>query len=166
MRTKTDAFIGDFAQRGQAENLIAAGIGENRIAPGHEGMEAAELANQLVARTQIKVIGIGENDARAQFFERVLRKSLDRGGSAHRHEDRRFDYAVRRGQLAAPRSRGRIALQYLKCKTHPSSVSGENKGQSHAHNDVDEEGSERDNERLCIPSAFADLPRRNRFPAG
>ncbi len=41
MRLESDAFFGDAAQVGQAENLEAAGIGEDRAGPGHEAMQAA-----------------------------------------------------------------------------------------------------------------------------
>src|SRR5271166_4667307 len=72
------------------------------------------------------MIGVGENDARAQFFQRVLRETFYRGGSAHRHEYRRFDDSVGSRQLTSSRPR-RIALQNFKRKTHSFSVSGENK---------------------------------------
>src|SRR5208283_3302995 len=69
------------------------------------------------------MIGVGENDARAQFFQRVLRETFYRGGSAHRHEYRRFDDSVGSRQLTSSRPR-RIAVQNFKRKTHSFSVLG------------------------------------------
>ncbi len=92
--------------------------------------------------TQIKMISVGEDDFRAEIFERLLGKGFDGGLRAHGHEERSFDGAVGRGQAAAARAR-RIGLRYFKRKVHPGSVSGENPSnggaqqrekQEHAHN--------------------------------
>ena len=76
VRTEHDAVIGDLAEIGEAENLKAAGIGEDRPRPGHETMQAAELANQLVARTQIEMIRVAKQNLNAQIGERLLRHAL------------------------------------------------------------------------------------------
>ena len=41
MRAEGDALVGDFAQFAEAENLKAAGIGEDGAGPGHEFVQAA-----------------------------------------------------------------------------------------------------------------------------
>src|SRR6516225_3776906 len=117
MRPETHAYAGDFPQISQAEDLIAAGVGKDGPAPGHEGVQAAELANQLVAWAQIEVIGVGQDDAGAQLFERFLRQALDRRGRADGHENRGFDCAMRsREEATAPASR--IALLKSERKSH------------------------------------------------
>jgi len=40
----------DRARVGQAEHLVAAGIGQDRTVPIHEAVQAAELGDQLLAR--------------------------------------------------------------------------------------------------------------------
>jgi len=40
-------------------------------------MQPTQLADQLVTRAQVQVIGIGENDLRVQLFEQMLRNRLD-----------------------------------------------------------------------------------------
>jgi len=70
------------------------------------------------------MIGIREDDARAEFLERFLSEGLDGCGSPHRHEYRRFNDAVRRRQTAAPRPAG-IGLQNFKGEIHAPSVSAE-----------------------------------------
>ena len=70
-----------------------------------------------MAGTEIEMIGIGEDNFRAEFFERFLGKALDSGLCAHGHEERRLDRAMRRGEATAARAGG-IGLCYLKGKTH------------------------------------------------
>ena len=53
MRAEAHAFVGNFAKVGEAEDLEAAGIGEDRAGPRHEFVEAAEFSNQFVAGAQI-----------------------------------------------------------------------------------------------------------------
>ena len=99
VRAKTYSFVGHVAQLGQAEDLIATGIGQNRVSPRHESVEAPSLesAGGPAANKSDRYC---ENDVRAQFLEHVLRESLHRRGRAHWHEHRRLDCAVRRRQLA------------------------------------------------------------------
>ena len=82
MRTEAYAVVGDFAQIREAEDLVTAGIGEDGAAPGHERMQAAEFANESMTGTQIKMVGVGENDFGAEGFEGFLGEGFDGGGSA------------------------------------------------------------------------------------
>ena len=70
-----------------------------------------------VPGTQIKMVGIGENDFGAEIFQRFLRQGLDGGGGAHGHENGRFDGAVRRGEYARTRARW-IRVLNFEGKTH------------------------------------------------
>src|SRR4029077_13403618 len=113
MRTEGDPFTGHPAQTGVAEYLVAARIGEDGMRPGHEAMQAAHFADELVPGTQIEMIRVGEKDLNAEVFERLLTEPLDGGGGAHRHKSRRFDDAV--GRLQAPQPRPtRVGLQDFK----------------------------------------------------
>src|SRR6266403_4315784 len=125
MRTEARAFVGHYSKRGETEDLVAAGIGKDGAGPGHELVQAAELAHKFVAGTQIKMIGIREDDFRAEVFERFLGERFDGGLGANGHEDRSFDGAVR-GRQAATTGTGRIGLRYFKGNIHSPSVSGEN----------------------------------------
>ena len=55
------------------------------------------------AGAEVQVIGIGEDDPRAELCELARRHRLDRGLRAHRHEAGRLDLAVRRGEARDPR---------------------------------------------------------------
>ena len=73
MRAERDAFVGDLAQIAQAEDLKSAGIGENRVRPRHELVQAAHLADQFVPGPEEQVIRVAENDLRAEVFQVLLR---------------------------------------------------------------------------------------------
>src|SRR4029077_5036115 len=90
-----------------------------------ELMQAAEFTDEFVARTQVKMIGIREDDFRAEFFEGFLGERFDRSLRADRHKEWSFDGAVGRGETAAA-STGRAGLQNLEGKHSFSSVSREN----------------------------------------
>ena len=68
MRAETYALFFHLAQLAQAEDLEAAGIGQQRPVPAHELVQPAQLAHQLVPRSQIEMVGIAQNDLRAQMF--------------------------------------------------------------------------------------------------
>ncbi len=67
---KGHAFFGDLAQAGEAEDLEAAGIGEDGVGPGHEAVQSAELADEFVAGAQVEMIGVGEEDVDAEVVRR------------------------------------------------------------------------------------------------
>src|SRR5437879_11694278 len=71
------------------------------------------------------MIRVGEDDFRAELFERFLGEGFDGGLRAHRHEKRSLDAAVGRRQAATSRA-GRVGFCYFKRKTHTPSLSEEN----------------------------------------
>ena len=58
----------------EAEHLIAAGVGQDRAAPADEAVQPAAPRDQLVAGTQMQVIGVAEEDVGAELLE-LLRSS-------------------------------------------------------------------------------------------
>src|SRR5437879_13580623 len=87
MRTEAHAFVGNFAKFGKAEDLVAAGIRQNRAGTRHEPMQAAESANQFVTGTKIQMIGVSENDFDDELLEHHLNERLDGGLAANRPEN-------------------------------------------------------------------------------
>ena len=53
----------------EAEDLVAAAVGQDRMRPADEAVQAAPPRDQLVAGTQIEVIGVAEDDLRAGLLE-------------------------------------------------------------------------------------------------
>ena len=58
MGAKRHALIGNLAQIAEAIHLKPAAIGQNRAIPHHKLVQAAELAHQLMPRTQVEMIGV------------------------------------------------------------------------------------------------------------
>src|SRR5579859_188566 len=134
MRAKAHAFVADFAKIRKTEYLEAAGIRKNRARPGHEFVQAAEFAHDFMAGAKIQMVSVGENDFGAELFQRLVAQRLYGGLRAYRHEERRLYGTVGSGQHTTPRT-GRVGLRYLKRKTHPASVSGEDERPPHADHD-------------------------------
>ena len=65
------------AQLAQAEDLKAAGVGQHGSRPTDEAVQPAHAPDGLVAGPQVEVIGVAQNDLRAQRFEHILRDGLD-----------------------------------------------------------------------------------------
>src|SRR5215467_5269632 len=143
MRAKAHTFVGDLAKRGQTKDLIAAGIGEDGARPGHELMQAAEAANQIVTGSQVKMISVGEEDFRAEFFQGFLGERFHAGLRTYRQKERSLHDAVGRGQQATSRTGG-IGLPNLEGKIHLLSVSGEDEGPSYTAKDVNGPNRESD----------------------
>src|SRR5258708_38669681 len=91
MGAEAHALSGHFSQFGEAEDLKAAGVREDGARPGHELMQATKLADQFVAGTQIKMVGIREDDCRAELFERFIAQAFYSGLRANRQEEQRLD---------------------------------------------------------------------------
>ena len=78
-------------------------------------MEPAERADALRARPQIEMIGIGEDDLRAEIVEVAMRDRLDGALRADGHECRRIHRAVRGRQHAA--ARGAVRVRHIESGT-------------------------------------------------
>jgi hypothetical protein len=65
-------------------------------------MQATHLADGLDPGTQIKMIGIAEQNLYAEIFENILRDPLDRPECSYRHEDGRLDLTVRSDESPRP----------------------------------------------------------------
>ena len=95
MGAEAYALFFHFAQFAQAEYLEATGIGQQSAVPAHEFVQPTHFAHQLVPGSEIEVIGIAQNDLRAQTFKDVLRNGLYCPCCSYRHEGRSFYRAVR-----------------------------------------------------------------------
>ena len=103
-RAEGDAFVVDGGDRvAEREDLVAARVGQDRAVPAHEAMEPAELGDQLVAGPEEEVVGVAENDVRADRPHLVGVERLDRRLRPDRHEGRGRNVAVRRAEDAGAR---------------------------------------------------------------
>ncbi len=81
-------------------------------------MQAAEFADDLVARTQIEMVSVGEKDLNAQLLELSLRHPLDGAGRPNGHEDWRLYDPVRRMEKARTRAGCGVLSNNLKSQWH------------------------------------------------
>ena len=68
LRNSTPSSL-DRAQPLEREHLKAARVGEDWPVPPHEPVQTAEIANQLVAGTQMQMIRVAENHLRADLAQ-------------------------------------------------------------------------------------------------
>src|SRR5690349_600880 len=103
MGTKLRALLVDLPPSRETEYLIAAAVGQDWMRPADEPVQPASSSDQLVARPQIQVIGVAENDLRASLFQVAMMRRLDAPLRADRHERGRLHDTVWRAQLAEAR---------------------------------------------------------------
>ena len=95
----------DFPKACKREYLESAGVGQDRFIPDHKLVESAHLLYDLVARTHVEVIRVGELYLRADLLEILSGNgSLDRCRGSDIHEYRRLDIAVHGFHVGALRS--------------------------------------------------------------
>ncbi len=118
-----DAVVVDARDRvAQREDLEPAGVGEDRPVPRHEAVQAAEVADQLVAGAEVQVVRVAEQDLRAEVAHLVRVERLDGPLRPDRHEDRRAHLAVRGAQHAGARGAVGRVLERGR-QTRPAKVS-------------------------------------------
>src|SRR6185503_1561021 len=77
-------------------------VGEDRSAPAHEGVQTAELADDVHAGALRQMIGVGQHDGCAELLELRGRDALDAAMRADRHERRRIDDPMSGPEAAEP----------------------------------------------------------------
>ncbi len=83
-----DALLSNLAELCEGEYLKAAAIGEDRTVPRHEMMEPSEAGNELFSGPYMEVVGIAENNLRAEPTKFLGGHGFDGRLGADRHEDR------------------------------------------------------------------------------
>lgn len=101
MGFEVDALGGDFIERAEGEDLVAAGVGEDGAIPGGEAVEATEFTDDFGAGAQIEVVGIAEDDLCAELDELFGVDRFYGALGADGHEDGRLDLAVGKIECAA-----------------------------------------------------------------
>ena len=110
MRTELHALLLDLAHLGERKHLKSAAVGQNRLVPVHELMQSAQLPNDFMAGSQEQVIGVRQQNLRADLVHLVRAHGLDGCLRADGHENGGLHIAVRQVQRAAARARPRIDL--------------------------------------------------------
>jgi len=116
VRLEEDPFRRDLAQLGQAVDLEAAAVGEDRFLPAHEAMKSSGGADRFAPGTEVEVIGVGEDHFHAEGFGLGGQEGLERPLRAHGHEGGRLYRAVRRYEPACPRAAAGVSSNPLEAE--------------------------------------------------
>ena len=103
VRGKGHALLGDLAQLCEAEHLKSAAVGEDGAVPAGKLVQTAHLCHQLVARTQMQMVGVAEHDLRTDVLQVMGRQAaLDGAGGGNILECGGLHRAVYGLELAPP----------------------------------------------------------------
>jgi hypothetical protein len=90
-------------QRLEREDLKAAGIRQDRSRPLHELVQPTQVADHLIPGPQVQVVRVGEHHLRPRITQVGGIEPLHGRQRTHRHEGRRRDGTVRRGERSGAR---------------------------------------------------------------
>ena len=90
------ALLGDLAEGGQGEDLESAAVGQNRLGPVHELVQAPHVVDELVAGADVEVVGVGQLYLTVNVIQELHGgyTALDGGAGAHVHENGGLDVTV------------------------------------------------------------------------
>ena len=91
-----DAVVAHDPRALEAEDLEAAGVGEDRPVPPHEPVQAAVRGDDLRAGAEVQVVRVAEDDLGAELPQLARLHGLDRRLGPDGHEAGRLDHAVGR----------------------------------------------------------------------
>ncbi len=91
---------------GEGKHLEPTEVGQHGARPVHELMQPAQIANDIIARTEMQVIRIRKNQGRACFLNLCGRQGFHSGLSPDRGKYGRAQLAVG-GLKGCPRGLGR-----------------------------------------------------------
>lgn len=100
MTTEVNALLSDFAQLGEGEDLKSAAIGQNRVIPTHETVQAAKMLDHVESRPEKEVVGVAKDDLCVDGFEFLGTHCLDAALRSDGHENRRLNATVSGSQPA------------------------------------------------------------------
>ena len=89
MGMEIDTFLFDLSESCQREHLKSAGIGQDRLIPYHKLMQTTQLPNNFIARSYMKMIGVGQLNLGSDCLQILGRYSaLDRSYRSYIHKYR------------------------------------------------------------------------------
>ena len=111
VRAEDGLLLGHFDAMGEAEQLEAAAVGQDRAVPAHEAVQPAQGGDDLFAGPQREMIGVAQDHLRPGGAELFDLQPLDAGLGADRHEGRHLHLAVRRREDRPPRRTMGVGVQ-------------------------------------------------------
>ena len=104
MALERHALLLNRADTRERKYLESTAVGQNRLVPVHEVVQAARLLHEVFAGAQVQVVGVRQQNLRADFLHLAGRHGFHARCRANRHVNRRLNVAVRRVQHAQPRA--------------------------------------------------------------
>src|SRR5713101_3526497 len=99
--SEASAFLGDRSSLRKTEDLISAAVSQDRLVPPDESVQASAPDDQVVAGSQIQMVGVAQQDFGADRLEVLVGYALDRALRPPRHECGSRHAAMRGGHDAA-----------------------------------------------------------------
>ena len=96
VRAEPHAVVGDPARVGHREHLKAPRVGEHGPLPPRPLLQPTHAIDEVGPRSEQQVIGVAENDLRADPADLLGQQALDAALRAHGHERGRLERPVRR----------------------------------------------------------------------
>ncbi len=118
MRAELDAVGGDLADFGQAENLEAAAVSQERAGPVHELMQTAGGAKDIQAGADGEMVGVAQENLGAHLAQLARVQRLHAGLRANRHEDGGLDCPTGGREPAQARPGQGIGGEQFKHRDH------------------------------------------------
>ena len=100
----------------QTINLESTTVGQDWPVPGHEIVQAAQVANKLISRSQVEMVSVCQDQGSPQLFQIGRTHRFDRGLGANGSKHGGWDDAMRGVELPCTRSAIGIACQHLEIK--------------------------------------------------
>ena len=117
VRLEMAAVLAQLAAGRKGKDLEPAAVGQHRAVPCRETVHAARTFEDIHARTQVEVVGVGQDYLCPGLVAHVtVENALDRGSGTHGHEYGRKYGAVVGDYLTGPGRRSGILV--LQCEFH------------------------------------------------
>ena len=95
MAAEPRALVGELAVVTEREHLKTAAVGENRLVPAVELVEAAGFLDDIGAGTQVEMVCVAKDNLSLDIVTQFMRvDTLDRAKGAYRHKYRSLDLTV------------------------------------------------------------------------
>jgi hypothetical protein len=114
MALKFDPMLLDSAQPLQGEHLETTRVGEHRAVPGGEPVQSTHRLHDVLARAEMQVVGVAQDDLGAGAADITRAEPADHGVSTDRHERRRSHVSMRQRESSRPGKPGRALEVELK----------------------------------------------------
>ena len=105
MRLKAHSLVRHLAQFGEAENLKSATVRQDGSGPPCEPVQSTHLSHDLMPRPQIQVVGVVQDETKAELLQVGWINPLYRPQRTNRDEGRRIDLAMGGAEFPQPRAR-------------------------------------------------------------